>query len=143
MRQYDLQKEQRILNNEIADGKDELGVLLMGHDFQSWWTGSLLDIHEARRLVPSQNATTVQVAISVIAAVDWMIRNPRKGLRLPDDIDHEEILTYVKPYLGKFVSTPVNWSPLHKLNTVFTGFNCPRPSEGDCWQFETFTRGIL
>ena len=31
-------------------GIDELGVLLMGHGLNGWWTGSQLDIHEARRL---------------------------------------------------------------------------------------------
>ncbi len=142
MRQYELQKDLRILNDEIIDGRDELGVLLMGHDFQSWWTGSLLDIHEARHLVPSQNATTVQVAISVLAAADWMIRNPRKGLRLPDDVDYEDILAYSKPYLGELVSRPVNWTPLDKLDSVFTAFDSAPPKEADCWQFETFTRGI-
>src|SRR4029453_18367102 len=65
MRWWDLQPEQRILSNEILHGRDELGVLLMGHDFNSWWTGSLLDIHEARRLVPGQKATTLQVAAAL------------------------------------------------------------------------------
>jgi homospermidine synthase len=143
MRQYDLQKEQRILNDEISDGADELGVLLMGHDFQSWWAGSILNINEARRLVPSQNATTVQVAISVVAAADWMVRNPRKGLRLPDDVDHSDIMTFSKPYLGEFVSAPVKWTPLDKLDSTFTRYGSSRPSEDDCWQFETFTRGII
>jgi homospermidine synthase len=35
--------------------------------FLAWWIGSLLDIHEARQLVPHQNATTLQVAISITA----------------------------------------------------------------------------
>ncbi len=92
MRQYQLQEDQRILNDEITQGWDELGVLLMGHDFNAWWTGSILSIDEARTLVPGQNATTVQVAISVVAAVRWMIKNPDAGVRLPDDVDADEIL---------------------------------------------------
>jgi homospermidine synthase len=32
------------MNDEIIKGEDRLGVLVMGHDFNSWWTGSLLDI---------------------------------------------------------------------------------------------------
>src|SRR5271170_2191594 len=79
MRQYCLQENQRIMNDEIISGQDQLGVLLMGHDFTSWWTGSLLDIEETRRLVPHQNATTLQVAISVVAAALWAIRHPRSG----------------------------------------------------------------
>ena len=79
MRNLDLQPKQRILTDEIVAGRDELGVLLMGHDFTGWWTGSLLDIHESRELVPGQNATTLQVACSVLGAVTWMIRNRARG----------------------------------------------------------------
>src|SRR3989338_6546869 len=67
MRQYKLQERQRIMNDEIIDGRDELGVLLMGHDFKSWWCGSLLDIHDARRRVPHQQATTPSGANSPFA----------------------------------------------------------------------------
>ena len=87
------------MSDEIIDGRDELGVLLMGHDFKSWWTGSLLDIHNARKLVPHQQATTLQVAISVVAAAKWMIKNPRKGYCLPDDVDHEFIFSVSMPYI--------------------------------------------
>ena len=76
MRQFKLQEKQRIMNDEIIDGADELGVLLMGHDFTSWWCGSLLDIHESRKLVPHQQATTLQVAISVVSAA---ARKPADG----------------------------------------------------------------
>ncbi|MFM2233855.1 MAG: hypothetical protein RLZZ240_439, partial [Actinomycetota bacterium] len=50
MRQWDLQKNQRIMNEEIIDGEDRLGVLLMGHDYKAWWYGSMLSIHDARKL---------------------------------------------------------------------------------------------
>lgn len=46
-----------------CEGNDTLGALLMGHDFKSWWTGSNMSIEESRRLVPGQNATTVQVIV--------------------------------------------------------------------------------
>ena len=52
--------------DEITSGIDELGVLLMGHGLTTYWTGSQLDIHEARKLVPGQNATTLQVAAAVL-----------------------------------------------------------------------------
>ena len=66
---YKKHRRERILRNEIVSGRDELGCLLMGHDFKSWWIGSLLDINETRRLVPGQNPTTLQVASSVWGAV--------------------------------------------------------------------------
>ncbi len=138
MRQYKLQEKLRIMSDEIISGRDELGVLLMGHDFKSWWCGSILDIDETRRLVPHQNATTLQVAISVVAASIWMIKNPKRGFLLPDDVDHEEILKTSMPYIKPFVSEAVDWTPLKNLNTKFTKFDLPRPDENDPWQFATF-----
>jgi homospermidine synthase len=138
MRQFSLQEKQRIMNDEIISGADELGVLLMGHDFTSWWCGSLLDIHTARELVPHQQATTLQVAISVVAAALWMIENPRRGVCLPDDIDHQFILDISIPYIKPFVSQQVDWTPLKNLNTKFTKFDIQKPKEEDVWQFTTF-----
>ncbi len=76
---YELQPKIRIMNDEITSGADILGALVMGHAYNSWWTGSDLSIEESRRLVPHQNATTMQVAISVVAAAMWMIREPGPG----------------------------------------------------------------
>ena len=73
------------MNDEITSGADILGALIMGHPYNSWWCGSDLSIEESRRLVPHQNATTMQVAISVIAATAWMIQNPEMGVVVPDD----------------------------------------------------------
>lgn len=138
MRQFKIQEKQRILNNEITSGRDELGVLLMGHDFKSWWTGSILDIEETRRLVPHQNATTLQVAISVVAAALWMIENPKMGFRVPDDIDYKRILDISIPYIKPFISQPVDWTPLKHLNSKYTKYDIPHIDEKDVWQFTTF-----
>jgi len=56
----------------------------MGHPYQCWWTGSLLSIEETRALVPHQNATTMQVAASILGALRWMIERPSEGVRVPD-----------------------------------------------------------
>lgn len=138
MRQYKMQEKQRIMSDEIIDGADELGVLLMGHDFKSWWCGSLLSIHDARKHVPHQQATTLQVAISVVAAAIWMIKNPQRGFLLPDDIDHEEILKIAVPFIRPFISKAYDWTPLKNLNTKFTKFDMETPKEEDAWQFTTF-----
>ena len=138
MREFKLQEKLRIMNDEIIDGRDELGVLLMGHDFDSWWCGSLLDIHTARKLVPGQQATTMQVAVSVVAAAVWMIKNPKQGFLMPDDVDHTEILKVAMPYIKPFVSKAVDWTPLKYLNTKFTKFDVQRPKDEDVWQFTTF-----
>ena len=142
MRQFALQERLRILEDDIVSGRDELGVLLMGHDFQSWWIGSLLSIEEARRLVPHQNATTLQVACSVLGAVAWMINHPQEGVCVPDQLPYEDILTWAKPYLGEFVSRPVNWNPLMNRKDIelFSKFHqfSPKFTDDDMWQFTTF-----
>lgn len=138
MRQLDLQQNQRVLTDEIISGRDELGVLIMGHDFKSWWVGSLLDIHESRKLVPHQNATTLQVAASVIGAVSWMIKNPKKGVCVPDDLPHKEVLSVAKEYLGPFVSEPVNWDPLMTRVDLYQNYNNVKFDRSDPWQFHNF-----
>lgn len=138
MGNYEMPPKVRIMNDEIISGKDELGVLLMGHDLNAWWTGSQLDIHEARKLVPHQSATTLQVAASVLGAVTWMIRNPRKGLCVPDNLPHREVLEVAKPYLGPTPSMHTDWTPLKNWNDPFEHFGRPRPHENDVWQFDTF-----
>ncbi|MHC1716220.1 MAG: saccharopine dehydrogenase C-terminal domain-containing protein [Acidaminococcaceae bacterium] len=138
MRQYRLQDKQRVLTDEIISGKDELGVLLMGHDFNAWWVGSILDIDESRKLVPHQNATTLQVACSVVAAIKWMIANPQKGICLPEDLPHEEILSLAVNYLGSFISTEVNWTPILNKVDFFKGFNDSTLTDDDIWQFKSF-----
>ncbi|NDE13213.1 MAG: homospermidine synthase, partial [Actinobacteria bacterium] len=54
MLNWQLHKDQRIMNDEITQGDDRLGVLLMGHTYKSWWTGSLLSIEQSRKLIPGQ-----------------------------------------------------------------------------------------
>ena len=138
MRNYDLQPALRIMEDDITEGADILGCLLMGHDYKSWWIGSMLDIHETRRLVPHQNATTLQVACSVLAATMWMIENPQEGVKLPDQLPYEFILKHAKPYLGPYVSKPADWTPLKNWSHLYEKFGMPRPTEEDVWQFNTF-----
>ncbi len=135
---YRLQPKLRIATDEITTGSDALGALLMGHPFTSWWIGSDLSIEESRRLLPHQNATTMQVAISVVAAVSWMIGNPQRGLLLPEDLPHDYILEVARPYLGDFISTRSDWTPLKDLPRPFEGYNDPDFDMSDPWQFRNF-----
>lgn len=135
---YKLQPKLRIMNDEITGGSDILGALLMGHTFNSWWIGSDLSIEESRKLVPNQNATTMQVAISVVAASMWMIENPNEGVKVPDELPHEYILGIAKPWLGKFISTRSDWTPLKTYENHFEGYNKPSFDTKDPWQFRNF-----
>lgn len=93
-------------------GMDELGVLLAGHAKNAYWYGSQLTIEQARRHVSTANATSVQVMAGVLSAVVWAIRNPRRGIVEPDDLDFEECLAVADPYLGKLTGTFTDWTPL-------------------------------
>jgi homospermidine synthase len=135
---YRLVERQRIMNDEITSGGDILGALIMGHAYHAWWTGTDLSIEESRRLVPHQNATTVQVAIGVVSAVKWMIENPARGVCVPDDLPHDYILGIAKPYLGQFISTPSDWTPLMHYSNTFQGYNKPALDKSDPWQFKNF-----
>lgn len=132
---FRMHEKWRIMRDEIVCGYDELGVLLMGHDFQSWWCGTILDIDEARRLVPGQNATTLQVAASVLGAVTWMIKNPRRGVLLPDQLPHEEVLAVARPYLGKVISIPIAWTPLASAGD---DEQSAQATADETWQFGNF-----
>jgi len=136
-RNYELQPKIRIMGDEITSGADILGALLMGHAYNSWWTGSVLTIEGARKLAPGQNATTLQVAIGITAAALWAIENPRRGFNLPDDLPHDFVLDIAKPYLGDFVSVPSDWTPLKKRTVIFKENPASKP-DSDPWQFKNF-----
>jgi homospermidine synthase len=56
--------------SEIADGHDELGVLLYGHKKNAYWFGSQLSIEDARKLAPYQSATGMQVTSAVLSGME-------------------------------------------------------------------------
>jgi homospermidine synthase len=138
MRNFKLQPRLRIMSDEITEGNDELGVLLMGHGLNAWWTGSQLDIHETRQLVPGQNATTLQVAAAVIGGLVWMINNPTKGILVPDDLPFKEILDVASTYLGPCPSVQTDWTPLQSRSKLFSKWGTPAIPDSELWQFSSF-----
>jgi len=131
---WHLQSDKRILMDEITEGVDELGVLLMGHAKGIYWYGSVLSIQEARELAPYHNATGLQVTMPVVAGMIWAIENPRRGLVEPDEMDHERILEITRPYLGKLVGAYSDWTPIRNRNHLF-----PEDVDArDPWQFKNF-----
>ena len=45
---------------------------------------------------------------------------------MPDDLPHEYVLEIAKPYLGKFISMPSDWTPLKHYTNDFQGYNNPQ-----------------
>lgn len=122
---YVPQTHQRIITDEVVDGVDELGVLLMGSEVGSLWYGSNLSITQARELAPHNNATSLQVVGPIIAAMMWAIRNPNQGILEADELPHHEILTPSLPYLGTMVSAWTDWTPLQGRSNLFAEFTKP------------------
>jgi homospermidine synthase len=131
-RGWKMQTATRRLSHDIIDGMDELGVLLAGHARNAYWFGSQLSIGEARRHLDFANATTVQVVAGALAATVWAIRNPRRGLVEPDQLDHEECLAVAEPYLGKLTGQFTDWTPLQGRGELFP----ERLDVDDPWQLQ-------
>jgi homospermidine synthase len=118
-RGWAMQPSCRRLGTDIVEGIDELGVLLAGHERNAYWYGSQLSINEARQHVPYANATTIQVTAGAIAAILWAIRNPRRGLVEPEDLDFESCLETAIPYLGNMAGEFTEWTPLDGRGKYF------------------------
>lgn len=133
-RNWQLQSRQRIIRDEVAEGVDELGVLLMGNAKGIYWYGSRLSIRQARGLLPHNNATSLQVVAGVLAGLVWALRNPNAGVVEPEDIDHELVLSIAAPYLGELVGVYGDWSPLQDRGRLFS----EELDRTDPWQFLNF-----
>lgn len=129
-RKYRPQTKKRILLNEIIDGADELGVLLMGNKKGAYWYGSHLSIHQAKKLASYNSATSLQVAAGVLSGMIWAIKNPDRGIVEPEDMDHEYVLSIALPYLGKVGGYYTDWTPLHNQSK-----NIKYTDQSDPWQF--------
>jgi homospermidine synthase len=126
------QKTLKILDeDEIADGVDELGVLLYGHGKNAYWFGSQLSIEETRELAPYQSATGLQVTSAVLAGVVWALENPNEGIVETDEMDFRRCLEIQRPYLGPLKGYFTDWTPLHNRPGYF-----PEDMDtSDPWQF--------
>jgi homospermidine synthase len=117
---------------EITEGIDELGVLLMGQGKSVYWYGSRLKIAEARRVAPHNNATSLQVTAAVLAGMVWAIERPREGIVEPEDLDFGRALEIARPYLGDVVGVYGDWTPLDGREPLF-----PEDLDrDDPWQFK-------
>ena len=132
-RAWEPQETLKILEeDEILDGRDELGVLLYGHAKNAYWYGSQLSIEETRELAPNQNATGLQVTSAVLAGMVWAIENPQVGIVDTDEMDFRRCLEVQRPYLGPVVGVYSDWTPLAGRDHLF-----PEDlDQSDPWQFK-------
>ena len=128
------QKRQRLIVDEITSGRDELGVLLMGHKKGAYWYGSQLDIDETRKLTPYNNATSIQVCAPVLSGIIWALENPDRGIVEADEMDFARNLEICMPYLGPVVGEYSDWTPLRDRGRLFP----EDVDRSDPWQFKNF-----
>jgi homospermidine synthase len=129
-----MQATQRLMQDEIVSGVDELGVLLMGHEKGAYWYGSQLSIEDARALAPHNNATSLQITAAVLGGVIWAMENPRAGVREADEIDFGRVLEVALPYLGRMEGAYSDWTPLRDRGVLFA----EEVVAQDPWQFVNF-----
>jgi homospermidine synthase len=106
----------------------------MGNRRGVYWYGSRLSVEDARRLAPHNNATSLQVTISVLAGAIWALENPEAGIVEPEEVDYRRILEICAPYLGDVVGLWGDWTPLQERGRLFEE-NLDRT---DPWQFKNF-----
>ena len=117
--------------HELVDGRDELGVLLYGHDRNAYWYGSQLSLEEARALAPYQNATGLQVSSAVLAGMVWALENPGEGIVETDEMNYRRCLEVQMPYLGPVKGYYTDWTPVDGRPGLF-----PEDIDRkDPWQF--------
>ena len=117
--ELDMDMKYRVIKDEIISGRDELGVLLLSEK-GSMWYGSQLTIEEARKLIPGENATSLQVVANILGTLVWMLKNPRLGVVEPEAMDFEEILEVAMPYLGTVAAVHTDWLPTENRSTLYT-----------------------
>jgi homospermidine synthase len=113
---YKYQDNYRLLNEDVIDGRDELGLTFFLKNGDIFWIGSLLDIDEAREVYSNKfnhrmNATTVQVVGGYLSGIMNMMDMHKKGktgLYVPEDLPYKEVYNKMKPFYGEFVFKKVN-----------------------------------
>jgi homospermidine synthase len=133
-RNWRMQPRIRLVKEEIVSGIDELGVLLMGHEKGVYWYGSRLSIGQARALCPHNSATSLQVTAPLAAGVIWALKNPDRGIIEPEEMDHAEVLAFIRPYLGELAGAYGEWTPLADRGRFFE----EDLDRDDPWQFKNF-----
>ena len=109
VRGFKYPKDTQILYKEnITDGTEYVGVLLIGENFKPVWIGNRIELsflYKNKKTSYWQTPTITPVAMSALSAVCWMIKNKdRGGIYFPDDItDHKKIIKTAEKYISKTI----------------------------------------
>lgn len=110
--------------NYDLHGYDRVGALLIFNNNRGWWSGTIMDEHDAAQHFDRKFGPTVlQVSGGVYSAFLWMLENPNAGNKWAEHIDSDYILDKARPYMGRVWSNYIDLSATHLNN---------------CYKFESF-----
>jgi homospermidine synthase len=116
----------RVMKDDIADGIDELGVFVMSGRGTSLWLGSALSIAHARSRAPLNNATSLQVASSIVGGIEWMLAHPFAGIVESDEVEHAALFERVRPWWEPMQRRYTSWRPASAHDDLaFASFHLP------------------
>ena len=97
-----------IYNENIKEGTENVGVLLLGEKFNPVWVGNRIEksfLYKDKKSSYWQTPTITPVAMSALSAVWWMLKNKNKGgIYFPDDInEYKDIIKFVEKYISKTI----------------------------------------
>jgi len=100
-----LPKNEHVLcSDEIISGYDSVGCLfyLRNPNLKIYWFGSVMQNNDIKKISPEINGTCMQVAVNILACLDWMIENPNRGMIEPEEVDSDYIIQKCKNDMGYF-----------------------------------------
>lgn len=129
----------RLPKKELIKGEDELGCFMLSKELGSWWIGTIQSVSDAEKLCPGQSPTTLVVTAGVMASVIYAFRHPNLGVIHPEEMDEEETMDMILPYLYPFVSYYVeDWEP-HVQSKFKTKMDKPPRKKGvQDWTIDKF-----
>lgn len=98
-------REHVLRSDEITSGYDSAGILAFfrtPQGLKKYWVGTIISNDYARKISPEINGTCLQVAVSVLGCIEWMIQNPHKGIIEPEIVDTDFIIDFAHEWLGEF-----------------------------------------
>lgn len=112
-------KAEIIYKEQIKDGTEYVGVLLLGSRFNPVWVGNRIKknfLYKDKRTSFWQTPTITPVAMSALAASCWMINNKNKGgIYFPDDIvEYKDIISFAEKHISKTIYKTFNKKKIEK-----------------------------
>lgn len=84
---------------------DSLGATLFFKDGRKFWCGTVLSNEQTIQILgdnAKMNATGLQICAPVLCAIEWMLKNPNRGIITAEEIPYKYVLEKCIPYWGNY-----------------------------------------